>query len=202
MAYGIGLVFDPHTEAHIRAVWCRLASQGFTTPLARPGCLPHVSLILSETLRIDELARDLEGLGDFPRRLEVRVSHVGVFTEPEIVLFYGLTPSDGLLRVHADVARIYRRWSSAIMARTQPGVWVPHCTLATQVEAGRLADAITTAATLALPRVATRVRLAIVQFDQGSVELLRVFPRQGSPARRNMSPVRRIGSGLSGITDA
>ena len=98
MTYGVGLVFDPETEAHIRAVWGRLASQGFTTPLARPGCLPHVSLILSETLRVDDLARDLEGLGDAPRPLEVRFSDVGVFNEPELVLFYGMTPTDGLLR--------------------------------------------------------------------------------------------------------
>jgi 2'-5' RNA ligase len=202
MAYGIGLVFNPHTEAHIRAVWCRLASQGFTTPLARPGCLPHVSLILSETLRVDELARDLEGLGDFPRRLEIRVSYVGVFTEPEIVLFYGLTPTDRLLRVHADVARIYRRWSSAIMARTQPGVWVPHCTLATRVDASQLSDAIAAAATLALPWAVTQVRLAIVQFDQGRVQLLRVFPWQESPVRRHRSPIRRSGGDLSGLADA
>ena len=73
MAYGIGLVFDPQTEAHIREVWCTLARQGFATPLARPGCLPHVSLILSETLRVDDLARDLDGLGHSPRRLEVRI---------------------------------------------------------------------------------------------------------------------------------
>jgi 2'-5' RNA ligase len=195
MAYGIGLVFDPHTEAHIKEVWGQLASQGFATPLARPGCLPHVSLILSETLHVDDLARDLEGLGHSPRRLEVRLSHVGMFTEPELVLFYGLTPTDQLLRVHADVARIYRRWSSAITARTQPGVWVPHCTLATRVDASRLSDAIAAAATLTLPWVATQVQLAMVQFDQVGVELLRIFPWQGSP-------VRRAGDGLSGLTEA
>jgi 2'-5' RNA ligase len=202
MAYGIGLVFDPHTEAHIKEVWGQLASQGFATPLARPGCLPHVSLILSETLHVDDLARDLEGLGHSPRRLEVRLSHVGMFTEPELVLFYGLTPTDQLLRVHADVAQIYRRWSSAITARTQPGVWVPHCTLATRVDASRLSDAIAAAATLTLPWVATQVRLAMVQFDQVGVELLRIFPWQGSPVRRRRSPVRRAGDGLSGLTEA
>jgi hypothetical protein len=36
MAYGVGLVFDPETDMYIREVWGRLASQGFTTPLARP----------------------------------------------------------------------------------------------------------------------------------------------------------------------
>ena len=112
MAYGIGLVFDPRTEVHIREVWCRLSRQGFTTPLARPGCLPHISLILSETLHVDDLARDLEGFGHSSYRLEVRFSHVGVFTEPEIVLFYGLTPTDGLLCLHANVERIFRRWGS------------------------------------------------------------------------------------------
>lgn len=190
MAYGIGLVFDPHTEAHIRAVWGRLASYGFTTPLARPGCLPHVSLILSETLSVDDLARDIEELGHFPHPLEVRVSHLGVFTEPEIVLFYGLTPTARLLRLHASVERIYCRWSSSIMTRTQTGAWVPHCTLAARVDAGQLSDAIATAAALTLPWVTSQVRLAIVQFDQARVELLRVFPEPGSIVRRRISPVR------------
>jgi hypothetical protein len=176
MAYGIGLVFDHQTEAYIREVWCRLATQGFTTPLARPGCLPHVSLTLSETLSVDDLVRDIEGLGHFPRRLEVRFSHVGVYTEPEIVLFYGITPTDMLLRLHADVERIYRRWSSVISARSQPGVWVPHCTLAGRVDASRLSEAIAAAATPTLPWVANQVRLAIVQFDQLRVDLLKVFP--------------------------
>ena len=176
MAYGIGLVFDHQTEAHIREVWCRLASQGFATPLARSGCLPHVSLILSETLHVDEVARDLEGFGPSLCQLEVRFSYVGLFTEPETVLFYGLTPTDRLLRLHAEVERTYRRWGPTIMARTQSGVWVPHCTLAGRVEVSRLSEAITAAATPTLPWVATQVRLAIVQFDQVRVELLRVFP--------------------------
>ena len=87
MAYSIGLVFDPYTEAHIKAVWGRLAGHGLTTPLVRSGCLPHVSLLLSDTLQVDALARDLERLGDLHQRLDVRFSHVGVFSEPELVLF-------------------------------------------------------------------------------------------------------------------
>ena len=66
MAYGIGLVFDQQTEAHIWEVWCKLASQGFATPLARPGCLPHVSFTLSEMLQVEDLARDIEGFGHSP----------------------------------------------------------------------------------------------------------------------------------------
>jgi 2'-5' RNA ligase len=202
MAYGIGLVFDQQAEAQIREVWHKLARQGFATPLGRPGCLPHVSLILSETLRVDDLAHDLEGLGPSFRQLELRFSHVGLFTEPETVLFYGLTPTDRLLRLHADVERIYRRWSSAIIARSQSGVWVPHCTLAGRVDACRVSEAIAAAATLTLPWVAKEVRPAIVQFDHVRVELLRVFPWQGSSVRRGMSPVRRAGGGLSGLPDA
>jgi 2'-5' RNA ligase superfamily len=176
MACGIGLVFDQQTEAHIREVWCKLASQGFATPLARLGCLPHVSRTLSEMLQVEDLARDIEVFGHSPLGLEVRFSTVGVFTKPEIVLFYGLTPTDRLLRLHADVERIYRRWSSALSARSQSGMWVPHCTLAGRLDAGRLSEAIAAAAALPLPWVANQVRLAIVQFDQARMELLRVFP--------------------------
>ena len=184
MAYGIGLVFDPRTEAQMRRVWSGLERQGFTTPLVRPGSLPHVSLILSETLRVEGLVRDLAARRPLPPRLEVRLSTVGVFTEPEVVLFYGLAPTDRLLRVHADVERIYRRWSPSIIARTHAGVWAPHCTLATRVDAGRLPDAVAAAATLPLSWVATQVRLAVVQFDQAHVELLHVFPWQRSAVRR------------------
>jgi 2'-5' RNA ligase len=175
MAYGIGLVFDHQAEAQIREVWHELARLGFATPLGRPGCLPHVSLMLSEALQVEELARDVEALGLSLCSLEVRFSYVGLFTEPETVLFYGLTPTDGLLRLHADMERTYRRWSSAIMARTESGVWVPHCTLAGRVDTGRVSEAIAAAATLTLPWQANGVRLAIVQFDQLRVELLKVF---------------------------
>ena len=146
--------------------------------------------------------RDLEGLGPSFRQLELRFSHVGVFTEPETVLFYGLAPTDRLLRMHADVERIYRRWSSAIIARSQSGVWVPHCTLAGRLDASQVSEAIAAAATLTLPLVAKEVRPAIVQFDHVRVELLRVFPWQGSSVRRRMSPARRAGGGLSGLPDA
>jgi hypothetical protein len=74
-----------------------------------------------------------------------------------------------------DVERIYRRWSSAITTRTQSGVWGPHCTLATRVDASRLSDAIAAAATLTLPWVAAHMRLAIVQFDQTRMETLKVL---------------------------
>jgi hypothetical protein len=48
--------------------------------------------------------------------------------------------------------------------------------LAGRMEASRLSEAIAAAATPTLPWVANEVRLAIVQFDQVHVELLKVFP--------------------------
>ena len=88
MPYGIGLIFDPLTEARIREVWGRLARQGFATPLTRPGCLPHVSLVLSEALCVEGLAGDLAAWGQDGTPLEVQIATVGVFTTPELVLFY------------------------------------------------------------------------------------------------------------------
>jgi len=174
MPYGLGLIFDPPTEARIREVWGHLARQGFATPLVRPGCLPHVSLVLSATLWVEGLVADLEAWGQDGTPLEVQIATVGVFTTPELMLFYGVTPTARLLRVHAEVERLYRRWSATLMARTQAGVWVPHCTLAMRLDIGQLSAAIATAATWPLPWVATPVCLAVVQFDHRHVETVHV----------------------------
>src|SRR2546425_8106382 len=56
--------------------------------------------------------------------------------------------------------QIYRRWSSALIARTQSGVWMPHCTLAMRMDISRLSAAIAAAATWPVPWVATPVRLS------------------------------------------
>jgi hypothetical protein len=184
MTYGVGLVFDSETESHISGVWAKLAQLGYATPLARPGCLPHMSLILSETLCVDDLAHELEGIGPRARLREVQISTIGIFTEPELVLFYGFTPTDRLLRLHATVERVYRRCSSTTMARTQSGVWVPHCTLATQLGAHHVSAAVATAATLPLPRAALPAGLAVVEFDRTRVELLQAIPWQTSPTFR------------------
>ncbi|HXH09956.1 MAG TPA: 2'-5' RNA ligase family protein [Alphaproteobacteria bacterium] len=183
-------------ERHLTAAELEGSTTDTTTGIIYKGEDPatkqHVSLLLSETLQVDPLARDLERLGDLLQRLAVRFSHVGVFTEPELGLFYGLTPTARLLRLHADVAGIYRRWSSDVTARTQPGVWAPHGTLATGVDPSRLSEAIAAASTLTLPWAVPQLRLAIVRFDQECVELLHVLPWQGAPPRRRASPVRRV----------
>jgi 2'-5' RNA ligase len=194
MAYGIGLIFDQRTESHIREVWDRLAGQGLATPLRRAGCLPHVSLILSERLQVDALVRDLEALRPDVPRVELCLSHVGVFTEPEIVLFYGVAPTEPLLRLRADVERIYRRWGAAILPHMHSGLWVPHCTLAERVAAGRLSDAIAAAATLGLPWAAAEVRLAVVRFDRVCVERLHLCPGAEDPGCSGLSPARRAGA--------
>jgi hypothetical protein len=179
MAYGVGFIFDQQTDARIRDVWHRLHDRGFVTPLALHGSLPHISLVLSEELCVDEAIGEIEEAVRTQPRLEIRFSTVGVFTRPEPVLFYGITPTEVLMRWHANLERVYRRHCPAVMAASQPGVWVPHCSLTGRVEGSRLQDGFTVAAETPLPFAANHLRLAMVQFDRSGVEMLKVIPMDG-----------------------
>lgn len=176
MAYGIGLAFDPQTEVTIQAVWHRLAELGFVTPLTLPRCPPHVTLISSETVSLNEVTGELEKLVCSYEQVAVEFSSVGIFTQPAAVLFYGITPTACLLRLHAEVEMIYRGYSSASHALYQSGRWVPHCTLAGQVDPSQLAQAMLEVATIPLPFAAHQVSLAIAEFDASGVEIHSLFP--------------------------
>jgi hypothetical protein len=175
MAYGVGLIFDQQTDATIREVWQTLHDRGIVTPLVVPGSLPHISLILSEALRVDEaLERIAETARTLPR-LEIRFSTVGVFTHPDLVLFYGITPTAELIRFHAALKQAYRQCTAALITASQPGVWVPHCSLTGRLDSSQVQDGIMVAAETPLPFVTQHIELAVVEFDRSGVKMLKVI---------------------------
>ena len=144
MAYAVELFFDAATEAALRRLWDALENAGLTMAQQQKHYRPHVSLGGCRDLRdAAMLLRTLETLAtEQAGPLPVTLSHLGIFSRGEGVVFYGATVTTPLLVLHR---RFHAQFTSAALDWSpfyEPGHWVPHCTLAYSLTPDRLSEAV------------------------------------------------------------
>lgn len=134
----IELLFDPATEAAVRAEWDALAAHGMSS-LARhtsESNRPHVTLLA----RTDLARFDAHALLDRPP-FDVTLSAPLLFGAGERrVLARSIVPTAEMLDTHAAVHAVARGGDDA--PHTAPGAWTPHVTLARRLRVVDLAAAI------------------------------------------------------------
>lgn len=157
-------------------------------------------------------------LGEWaPRQQDValRLSHIGRFPESGVA-FLGVTPTRSLIDVHTDLhVRVATLASGTVWSLYQPGVWVPHCTLAMRVPDAAVSHLLSLAHAVNLPIEAAVVEVGLVEIESercsndsrslersewGSDLVFALFSRRGSsltcwtPPRPNSSRSPRAGS--------
>ena len=80
------------------------------------------------------------------------------------MLFIAPIVTCSLLALHQRIHRILEPLATHPWEYYQPGRWVPHCTLATDLESERVTPAFEIARQIALPRPVYLERIAIVRF--------------------------------------
>jgi 2'-5' RNA ligase len=139
MVHSVELVFDTVTEEAVRAIWDELRAAGI--PSQVPASRPHATLTVGERLdaAVDE---PLAGLADrFP--FECRIGAVLLFGRDRPVLARLVVPTDDLLAVHAEVARVALPYlDPGPMSNTLPAQWTPHVTVARKVGPEHLSRAV------------------------------------------------------------
>jgi 2'-5' RNA ligase len=165
MAYAVELFFDAATEAAIRRLGDTLAD----SDRGNSG-RPHVSLGGCRDLRdASALTQALETLAaEQAGALPVTLAHLGVFPGDEGVIFYGLTVTTPLLLLHR---RFHALFAPLVMESSpfyQPGLWVPHCTLANGLPQERLPAALAGLQKQVLPSLSGLLTsLALVEIPSG-----------------------------------
>jgi len=181
MSYAVILHLDPAAEAAVYDVWSALATTGLEIAMLDNGVRPHVTLASADHIERHALETASATFAATLQPIRLTLSSVGVFGTAEGVLFYGVTPSHGLLDAHAEYGRVFARHSRHPHAYFRAGAWVPHCTLAMGLEPGQLADALAVAWRAPLPIYATAHEMALVHVPAGPIEILNLF-QIGRPA--------------------
>ncbi len=167
MPFAIVLFFDQVTEEKVSAIWNDLSREDIFPEQTSVMIRPHITLAVFENLDCLPCEEELNGFITDARNLDIRIAHIGMFFKPEAVLFLAPTVTAPLLNLHAGVHKYFQEKSGEPWEIYQPGNWVPHCTLAINLDWQKLAKALVLCSQLKLPMNLRAGTVSAVEFVPG-----------------------------------
>jgi len=171
MPHGVVMSFEPAGDARIRAAWAALDAAGIESPAVSStitGYRPHVSLaVFDEAAEMDGVLRDaVSGAIGVP----LRMGSFGVFPGPDAVVFFGVVVTHRLAAIQRSVYDVVAVHARGYWKHYEPGVWIPHCTLASRTKDP--ARAYAALAPLDLPIDTACASIELVDIDTGEAKPL------------------------------
>lgn len=143
MGYAIELFYDAASERTVHEIWDGLGTALGKPSLSALGARPHVSLaVYGDGLDTSGFP---EGLLEFARSIDpfdFTLSSLGTFPGGEGVVFLAPVVTRRLLEVHARFHEVFSKHENAGMGYYLPGNWVPHCTVAIDLSASEVTEAL------------------------------------------------------------
>jgi 2'-5' RNA ligase len=161
MPYAVELALDLRSAAAVRRAWRELADAGIGY-VAGSGARPHLTLGIWDTIDHERAEAVVTRFAAETAPVRLTLASVGLF--PGVAVFLAPTVTTDLLDLHAGFHRRFDRLGQGSWDHYRPGTWVPHCTLATDMEPGQFAGALAIAGRVPLPLECRLVELGIVEF--------------------------------------
>ena len=144
MAYAINIRSDNDSSDSIRSLWKTCGALETSPSMEAMQYPPHFTLAIYDDIRLPDLFAGFESALDSLSRMTIRFESLGYFEAPDAIILWAapILPKQ-LLATHA---RIHSMIDTSICRKNyRPGVWVPHCSLATSIGLNRKDEALTIA---------------------------------------------------------
>ena len=174
MALAVCWLFDRRSDRLFRNLWARLEDLGVPTLQSHTHGrhVPHLSLAVLREWRPDAVAKAVEALPD-GGPVSLYFDALGTFRRGRAWLVPAVT-ADVLARQERTVSAVVETGAD-LHRHYQPGVWVPHCTLAPRVPLAAL-PALAAAVYDVLPLQVEANRAALIDSGTGQQWLLDQMP--------------------------
>ncbi|KPU26288.1 hypothetical protein TR13x_10765 [Caloranaerobacter sp. TR13] len=127
MPYAIELYVDTESSKTIDEICNKLASEGISID---KGTKPHISLAIYEDIPIESFKKELQMFSYKTKPFDITLSSVGMFVTESIVIYLAPTVTKELLGIHSEFHNSFKKYRSKAWDYYLPNRWVPHCTLA------------------------------------------------------------------------
>ena len=143
MGYAVELFFDDKSEKAVRRIWDGLGENLGKPSLSELGARPHVSLaVYDDSLDTTGFPERFREFAKSMAPFEFNLSSVGTFPGDEGVVFLAPVVTRQLLDVHQRFHEVFSEHENAGMGYYLPGNWVPHCTVAIDLPAAEVREAV------------------------------------------------------------
>jgi hypothetical protein len=129
LTYGVSSDLSGAALAGALALWSRLGER-LGLAEARAALAPHVSYLVGESDRPEDLLRALAPMAATIEPIPVEITGPRVFDGPPPVLYLAVERSDALRAAHARILEATRHLWSRIWPHYTSAAWTPHVTLA------------------------------------------------------------------------
>lgn len=165
MPYAVMLYLDIQTENKIRKVWQTLSEHKFATGVLDAGIRPHITLAIYDELDCRPCENELAKITSKTASMAFQLTHLGIFTNPEPVVFAAPMPTKEFLVFHENLHASLVTEAKKPWELYQPGNWVPHCTLALDFKVENMAEIIRLCQTLPFPMDVRAVQVGMIEFQ-------------------------------------
>ena len=175
MPYAVELALDDAAAAAVRTLWRRAAEAGFAF-MTESGAHPHVSLAIWDDVDRPAMQDGLARFAAHTPPIEVRFPRIDAFATTG-VLFLALDGNRRLSDVQRRCHQALAPHGQAPWPHYAPDLWVPHCTLAMDLD-GAVAEVRAALEPAPLPLRGRLERAELVEFRP--VRHLMTVPLTGS----------------------
>lgn len=165
MAFAVVFYFESSTETRILDFQNSLIKAGINPAKIRIPLRPHITLGIYDTIDCDDCECRINEISFDLVMKSIEFISLGIFVNPDRVLFLSPVTNAILLHTHQLIHEELAPHTSGSWEIYKPGNWVPHCTIANDIEEQDLNKAVSVLADLVLPFKAGISQIGIVEFD-------------------------------------
>ncbi|MBO9129520.1 2'-5' RNA ligase family protein [Bacillus sp. 165] len=139
--YAVVAFFDDSTEQYLNDVWRELREQSISHySVETQDKRPHITLASYGSLDKERFIQDMDAFYDRKPAVDIMFNVLGMFLNTG-TLFLSPTLSQALLGFHNSHHKHFSTYNNDPNSLYVPGKWVPHCTIASRLDADKLKEA-------------------------------------------------------------
>lgn len=162
MPYAVELYLDQQSSERVRGLKEELKSRGIDVD---EGTRSHISLSIYGNLNLMEFRTRLERFAEAQAPFSISLASIGIFATESPIIYLAPTVTMGLLQLHQDFCEFFSEYDGLAWDYYRPGLWVPHCTLAMNLDGSKVKEAVDIICRLRLPLYGILDKIGVLEFS-------------------------------------